>query len=120
MDQLFNIRLSSVGSNKSSTEEHVVPFWRDYLQDVEEEEKGPSKLAKILGFATGATVIPPVGVSPQPSIEFLHEESVSPSRRLPMANTCINCLKLPLLETYDQFKESMDFALGNTQGFRRE
>ncbi|MEQ2227315.1 hypothetical protein ILYODFUR_036431 [Ilyodon furcidens] len=89
MDQLFNILLSSVGSNKRSAEERVVPFWRDYLQDFEEEE-GPSKLAKILGFATGATVIPPVGFSPPPSIEFLHEQFVSPSRQLPMANTCIN------------------------------
>ncbi|MED6240078.1 hypothetical protein ATANTOWER_015760 [Ataeniobius toweri] len=120
MDQLFNIRLSSVGSTKRSAEERVIPFWRDYMQNVEEEEEGPSKLAKILGFSTGATVITLVRFSPQPSIEFLHEQSVSPSRRLPMANTCINCLKLPLLETYDQFKESMDFALGNTQGFGRE
>ncbi|MED6272205.1 hypothetical protein CHARACLAT_027793 [Characodon lateralis] len=72
MDQLFNIRLSSVGSTKRSAAERVVPFWRDYLQDVEEEE-GPSKLAKILGFSTGATVITLIGFSPQPSIEFLHE-----------------------------------------------
>uniref|UniRef100_A0A3P9MTD6 HECT domain-containing protein n=1 Tax=Poecilia reticulata TaxID=8081 RepID=A0A3P9MTD6_POERE len=76
MDQLFNISLSSVG-----------------------KQEGPSKLGKILAFATGATVIPPVGFSPQPSIEFLHEQSIHPSRQLPIANTCINCLKLPMLET---------------------
>lgn len=35
MDQLFHIRLSAVGSNKRQAEERVVPFWRDYLQDVE-------------------------------------------------------------------------------------
>ncbi|KAL7396177.1 hypothetical protein ABVT39_001478 [Epinephelus coioides] len=35
MDHLFHIRLSAVGSNKRRAEEHVVPFWRDYLQDVE-------------------------------------------------------------------------------------
>ncbi|XP_054476984.1 G2/M phase-specific E3 ubiquitin-protein ligase-like [Anoplopoma fimbria] len=119
MDHLFHIRLSEVGSNKRRTEELVVPFWRDYLQDVEEQE-GPSKLGKILAFATGASVVPPVGFSPQPSIDFLHEHSSSPKQRLPMANTCINCLKLPLLDTYEAFRESMDFAIGNTQGFGRE
>ncbi|XP_033990023.1 G2/M phase-specific E3 ubiquitin-protein ligase-like [Trematomus bernacchii] len=119
MDHLFHILLSEVGSNKIRTEEVVVPFWRDYLQDVEDQE-GPPKLGKILAFATSASVIPPVGFSPQPSIDFLHGHPSSPKQRLPMANTCINCLKLPLLETYDDFKECMDFALGNTQGFGRE
>ncbi|XP_078029666.1 G2/M phase-specific E3 ubiquitin-protein ligase-like [Epinephelus lanceolatus] len=119
MDHLFHIRLSAVGSNKRRAEEHVVPFWRDYLQDVE-EQVGPSKLGKILAFAKGANVIPPVGFSPQPSIDFLHDQSISTRRHLPMANTCINCLKLPLLDTYEDFRESMDFALGNPQGFGRE
>ncbi|XP_054608769.1 uncharacterized protein LOC129179453 [Dunckerocampus dactyliophorus] len=119
MDHLFHIRLSAVGSNKRRAEERVVPFWRDYLQDVEEQE-GSSKLGKILAFATGASVIPPVGFSPQPSVDFLHDQPVSSRRCLPMANTCINCLKLPLLDTYEDFRESMDFALGNTQGFGRE
>ncbi|KAI4812495.1 hypothetical protein KUCAC02_023881 [Chaenocephalus aceratus] len=86
------------------------------------DQEGPPKLGTILAFATGASVIPPVGFSPQPSIDFLHGHPSSPKQRLPiaMANTCINCLKLPLLETYDDFKECMDFALGNTQGFGRE
>uniref|UniRef100_A0A3B3VIE7 HECT domain-containing protein n=1 Tax=Poecilia latipinna TaxID=48699 RepID=A0A3B3VIE7_9TELE len=92
----------------TGSEERTVTFWRDYLQDV--EEGGPSKLGKILAFATGATIIPPAGFSPQPSIEFLHEQSIHPSRQLPMANTCIHPLKLPMLETYDHFKESMDFG----------
>uniref|UniRef100_A0A3B3X3V8 HECT domain-containing protein n=1 Tax=Poecilia mexicana TaxID=48701 RepID=A0A3B3X3V8_9TELE len=92
----------------TGSEERTVTFWRDYLQDV--EGGGPSKLGKILAFATGATIIPPAGFSPQPSIEFLHEQSIHPSRQLPMANTCIHPLKLPMLETYDHFKESMDFG----------
>lgn len=118
IDHLFHIRLSVVGSNKRRAEEVVVPFWRDYLQDVEEQE-GPSKLGKILAYATGASVIPSIGFSPQPSIDFLHDQSFSPKCHLPMANTCINCFKLPLLDTYEDFKESMDFALHNTQGFGR-
>uniref|UniRef100_A0A3B3RGX7 HECT domain-containing protein n=1 Tax=Paramormyrops kingsleyae TaxID=1676925 RepID=A0A3B3RGX7_9TELE len=119
MDHLFEIRLSPVGSNKRSAEECVVPFWRDYLQDVE-DQVGSSKLGKILAFATGAAIIPPVGFSPQPSIDFLHDQFVSSRHRLPMANTCINCLKLPVLDTYEDFVESMDFAFDNTQGFGKE
>ena len=84
------------------------------------EQEGPSKLGKILAFATGASVIPPVGFSPQPSIDFLHDHSSSPRSCLPMANTCINCLKLPLFDKYGDFRERMDFAIGNTQGFGRE
>ena len=34
-DHLFHIWLSEEGSNKRRVEERVVPFWRDYLQDVE-------------------------------------------------------------------------------------
>ncbi|MED6243903.1 hypothetical protein ATANTOWER_029703 [Ataeniobius toweri] len=85
------------------------------------DEEGSSKLQNILVFATGANEIPPVGFSPAPSIEFNHEgsEESSSKRMFPMANTCINCLKLPLITSYEAFKESMDFALGNTQGFGR-
>ncbi|XP_050950442.1 G2/M phase-specific E3 ubiquitin-protein ligase [Labeo rohita] len=84
-------------------------------------EGGSDRLGKILAFATGADAIPPIGFSPQPSIEFLHQDDApSTARLLPMANTCINCLKLPLHISYQAFKESMEFALGNTQGFGRE
>ncbi|XP_059209526.1 G2/M phase-specific E3 ubiquitin-protein ligase-like [Centropristis striata] len=119
MDQLFEIRLSVAGSNKRMAEERVVPFWRDYLLDIE-EEAGASKLSGVLAFATGASIVPPIGFSPRPTIDFLHHQSVSPGRCLPMANTCINCLKLPLCDTYTEFKDSMDYALENTQGFGRE
>ncbi|XP_016521610.1 G2/M phase-specific E3 ubiquitin-protein ligase-like [Poecilia formosa] len=119
MDQLFTPRLSPKGSNKRRLEEDVIPLWRDYLQDAEDEE-GSSKLQNILVFATGASEIPPIGFSPGPSIEFLHGSSEeSHTKKLPMANTCINCLKLPVLTCYEVFKENMDFALANTQGFGR-
>ncbi|XP_037548507.1 G2/M phase-specific E3 ubiquitin-protein ligase, partial [Nematolebias whitei] len=120
MDDLFTPRLAPKGSNRRRVEETVIPLWRDYLQDAEDEE-GSSKLQNILVFATGANEIPPIGFIPAPSIEFLHEGSEESSSKLmlPMANTCINCLKLPLLTTYEVFKENMDFALWNTQGFGR-
>ncbi|KAJ4945705.1 hypothetical protein JOQ06_023384 [Pogonophryne albipinna] len=55
------------GSNKRTAEERVVTYWRDYLQDAEEEE-GPTKVQKILAFATGASVVPPISFSPTPSV----------------------------------------------------
>ncbi|XP_059409391.1 G2/M phase-specific E3 ubiquitin-protein ligase-like [Carassius carassius] len=117
VDNLFTIRLSPVGSNRRHTEEVVVPFWRDYLTDAEDQE-GTQKLETILAFATGANTVPPIGFFPQPSVEFLHREHDAESTsKLPIANTCINCLKLPLHTTYRDFQENMDFALGNTHGF---
>ncbi|KAG7470308.1 G2 M phase-specific E3 ubiquitin-protein ligase-like [Solea senegalensis] len=87
-------------------EEVVITFWRDYLQDAEEEE-GPSKLQKILAFATGASVVPPTGLSRSPSVEFIHKEDddFSSTPLFPMANTCVNCIRLPLHVSYQLFKE---------------
>ncbi|XP_076738804.1 G2/M phase-specific E3 ubiquitin-protein ligase-like [Maylandia zebra] len=120
VDDLFNIHLSPEGSNRRAAEEMVVTFWRDYLQDAEEEE-GPSKLQKILAFATGATAVPPIGFSPAPSIEFIHrgDDDFSSTPIFPLANTCVNCIRLPLHVSYQLFKEKFDFALGNTYGFGR-
>ncbi|XDV25542.1 hypothetical protein PO909_029448, partial [Leuciscus waleckii] len=118
MDDLFSISLSPEGSNKRAAEEIVVTFWRDYLQDAEEEE-GSSKLQKILAFSTGASVVPPIGFSPTPSVQFIHkgEDDFSSTPMFPMANTCVNCIRLPLHVSYQLFKEKFDFALGNTYGF---
>ncbi|XP_031138120.1 G2/M phase-specific E3 ubiquitin-protein ligase-like [Sander lucioperca] len=82
LEQLFEIRLSAVGSNKRRAEECVVAFWRDYLLDVEEQE-GPLQLGGILAFATGANSIPPLGFSPRPSVDFLHELPLRQGRHLP-------------------------------------
>uniref|UniRef100_A0A3P8RJW6 HECT domain-containing protein n=1 Tax=Amphiprion percula TaxID=161767 RepID=A0A3P8RJW6_AMPPE len=97
LDDLFAIRLSPEGSNKRVVEE------------------------KILAFATGASVVPPIGFSPSPSVEFIHkgDDDFSSTPLFPMANTCVNCIRLPLHASYQLFKEKFDFALGNTYGFGR-
>ncbi|XP_034755550.1 G2/M phase-specific E3 ubiquitin-protein ligase-like isoform X2 [Etheostoma cragini] len=106
VEDLFSIHLSPEGSNKRAAEEMVITFWRDYLQDAEEE--GPSKLEKILAFTTGA------------SVQFIHKGDDGFSTSMfPLANTCVNCIKLPLHVSYQLFKEKFDFALGNTYGFGR-
>ncbi|KAE8300718.1 G2/M phase-specific E3 ubiquitin-protein ligase [Larimichthys crocea] len=112
MDHLFAIRWSEMGSNNRAHENRVVAYWRDYLQDAEEDE-GPPKLGDILSFATGCDVMPPIGFSPKPSLEFQRG-------RYPIANTCVNCLRIPLHQSYEDFKSNMDFAIRNTQGFGME
>uniref|UniRef100_A0A3P8S9T1 HECT domain-containing protein n=1 Tax=Amphiprion percula TaxID=161767 RepID=A0A3P8S9T1_AMPPE len=84
LDDLFAIRLSPEGSNKRVVEE------------------------KILAFATGASVVPPIG-----------DDDFSSTPLFPMANTCVNCIRLPPHASYQLFKEKFDFALGNTYGFGR-
>ncbi|XP_041916321.1 G2/M phase-specific E3 ubiquitin-protein ligase-like isoform X2 [Alosa sapidissima] len=116
LDEFFIIHRSEEGPNKWTAEDAVIPLWRDYLSDA--ETQGTEKLASILIFATGASRIPPLGFSPRPSVEFLHKEhGTDTTYKLPIANTCINCLKLPLHTTYNDFQENIDFALDNTHGF---
>lgn len=68
-------------------------------------------LEDLLMFATGLAALPPAGMTPPPRIEFLSD---SP---FPVANTCANTLKLPLLESYSVFKANMDFGIQNAPGF---
>lgn len=81
-------------------------------------EEGSQRLGAILAFATGSDQVPPIGFHPQPSIAF-HHDTETP-QRFPVANTCINCLRLPLYSTYSAFKSNMDFAIDNTHGFGKE
>uniref|UniRef100_A0A8D0A291 HECT domain-containing protein n=1 Tax=Sander lucioperca TaxID=283035 RepID=A0A8D0A291_SANLU len=112
LEQLFEIRLSA----------EVLParfnFFFGVLWCISfSEQEGPLQL---LVFATGANAIPPLGFSPQPSVDFLHELPLRQGRHLPTANTCINCLRLPVLKKFEDFKETMEFALKNTQGFGQD
>lgn len=114
LDGLFHITFSIDGSNRKFVESRVVAFWRDCLQDTEEGNT-ESSLECILAFATGSNTVPPVGFCPEPSLEFLHPQDVA--AKFPIANTCVNCLRLPLLDNYENFKTNMDFVICNTQGF---
>ena len=64
----------------------------------------------VLMFSTGLRSLPPAGLDPLPRLEFLDN---SP---FPMANTCGNVLKLPLLDSYRVFKTQMDFGMQNSPG----
>ncbi|KAK3544533.1 hypothetical protein QTP86_015265 [Hemibagrus guttatus] len=105
-------------------------FAREHLDDPEEDwenvicclscrlvfsEEEPTKLEDILTFTTGSDVVPPIGFSPQPSLEFLHSEG-----RYPVANICINCFRLHIHKTYEDFKNDKDFGIQNIRVFGME
>ncbi|KAJ1170684.1 hypothetical protein NDU88_002557 [Pleurodeles waltl] len=116
---MFNIKFSPSGSNYRIQEEHIIGYWRDYLQDCE-ELTCQAKIKDILCFVTGANTVPPLGFNPQPSIEFLHVCSGQVQLSMfPEANTCGNVLRLPLSMSYEEFKTNMDFGILNSPGFGR-
>ncbi|XP_078792879.1 G2/M phase-specific E3 ubiquitin-protein ligase-like isoform X1 [Oryzias latipes] len=107
IENLFKPDLSEAGSNKRNQEERTISFWADYLLDCEESDSVIT-LEDIFMFATGVSGIPPAGLEPLPKLQFLE------SSKFPMANTCANILKLPLLENYNTFKENMTFGIRNS------
>ncbi|KAL6489246.1 hypothetical protein MHYP_G00029870 [Metynnis hypsauchen] len=110
LETMFRPDLSPTGSNRRQKEGKTLGFWADYLLDSEEKMTAVS-LEDLLMFATGLAALPPAGIMPPPRLEFLSD---SP---FPVANTCANTLKLPLLESYSVFKENMDFGIQNAPGF---
>ena len=66
-------------------------------------------LANLLMFAPGLDVIPPLGFDPLPSLQFDHPEGDDNHcmRGVPFANTCANCLHIPVLHDYELFKSLM-------------
>ncbi|XP_051872649.1 G2/M phase-specific E3 ubiquitin-protein ligase isoform X1 [Pristis pectinata] len=115
---LFSVNFSPNGSNRIIAESKVVSFWRDYLADVE-GGKTKASFEGILTFATGTNNIPPISFLPSPAIKFLHSDGII-QYRFPTGQTSLNCLKLPMSKTYEEFKECMDFAICNTPGLKRK
>ncbi|XP_011491109.3 G2/M phase-specific E3 ubiquitin-protein ligase-like isoform X1 [Oryzias latipes] len=110
MENMFTPDLSPPGSTRRQKEAKTLGFWADFLADSEEKLTVVS-LEELLMFATGLAAVPPAGMMPTPRIQFITE---SP---FPVANTCANILKLPLVDTYSIFKENMDFGIQNAPGF---
>ncbi|XP_028650961.1 uncharacterized protein LOC114646789 [Erpetoichthys calabaricus] len=110
LEGLFKPDLSPSGSNRRLKEGQTLGYWADYLLDCEEGQAAVC-VEDVFMFATGLTSLPPSGLEPLPRIEFLDD---SP---FPMANTCSNTMKLPLLDSYKVFKSHMDFGIQNSPGF---
>ena len=74
------------------------------------------KLPDLLMFATGTKQIPPLGFHDPCKITVLQLDSMCGN--LPNSNTCPQELELPLHESYDDFKKSIDCTLSNqSSGF---
>ncbi|XP_035982736.1 G2/M phase-specific E3 ubiquitin-protein ligase [Fundulus heteroclitus] len=109
MENLFQPELSPDGSNRRAQENKTASLWADYLFDCEENNE--VTLEDVLMFATGVPSIPPAGMDPQPRLQYIN------TSKFPMANTCANTLKLPLLDSYITFKHNMNFGIKNSRGF---
>ncbi|XP_033729584.1 G2/M phase-specific E3 ubiquitin-protein ligase-like [Pecten maximus] len=109
-EDLFQYQLDEPGSNSRVNQAQCIAFWRDYLEEVEEETVA-LKFSQILQFCTGAKEVPPLGFSPQPTIAFWDE-------KYPKANTCANTLVLPTTsKRYKEFVGNIEFGILNAQGF---
>ncbi|KAG5838518.1 G2/M phase-specific E3 ubiquitin-protein ligase [Anguilla anguilla] len=110
LESLFKCRLSEKESNRFEWECRTLGFWRDYLQDAEFDMQAVT-LEEILIFATGCETPPALGFSPEPSVEFLADS------KFPTANTSDNVIRVPVKDTYEEFKNDMDFGIKNSSGF---
>ena len=113
---MFTVLHSEEGSNKRDTENLILSYWHDYLQDTEDGETMVT-LSDVLFF--GLKQLPPMRLGWDLSLGFLHDpdkdNNLSP---YPKANTCGPVLQLPIVhKEYDAFKDAMNFAIGNSKGF---
>ncbi|MBN3302887.1 G2E3 ligase, partial [Amia calva] len=108
MGDLFTVHYSS-DENRVTVEMTVVEFWRQYLQDCEDGNCA-SSLEMILIFATSADTVPAIGFTPEPCVEFIHEQPQSQGM-YPEANPSFNCILLPVVSCYDVFRRNMDYAI---------
>ncbi|XP_017675971.1 PREDICTED: G2/M phase-specific E3 ubiquitin-protein ligase isoform X2 [Lepidothrix coronata] len=98
--------LFSIHSSSDVNKVKGADFWMGYLQDVESGESVVT-FEDILLFVTGSSFIPSIGFDPEPTIKFLHI-------RYPIGNRLLNCLELPITNTYQQFKNKMELTIRNT------
>jgi hypothetical protein len=114
--QIISVHFSEEGSNNRLSENLVISYWNDYLQDTEEAETEMS-LSGLLFFCTGCKEMPPLGC--HVTVDFLHEpENNGELSKFPKANTCGCVLALPVThKSYQSFKDAMTFAVANSKGF---
>lgn len=84
-----------------------------------------STFQDVFAFTTGLKSPPPLGLNPEPSIAFLHVENLNhglerKDRFLPVANTCINQIKIPCnpnIRRCRQFIADLELAFTGYEGF---
>lgn len=80
-------------------------------------------IGNLLRFVTCMETIPPLGFDPEPKIFFGHADMLSPDDKtvdFPYANTCANTIRLPVLDSYEKFKNNMMVAMEIVTTFTNE
>ncbi|XP_019211544.1 G2/M phase-specific E3 ubiquitin-protein ligase [Oreochromis niloticus] len=110
LENIFRVQFGPPGSSRRQEETRVISYWQDYLLSVE-ERNGSLSLEDILMFATGLREIPPAAIQPKPRLLF------QTTSRFPVADVCANTIKIPVLHSYEDFQEAMDYGIQNSPGF---
>ncbi|KAK3588095.1 hypothetical protein CHS0354_012151 [Potamilus streckersoni] len=97
----------------TKVEQRTTEFWKTYLSIVE-AGGSPINLENILMFATGMKEQP---YGQYPKIYFNHSYFGEPASKYPTSSTCSCVLYLPLHDTFEEFKEAMDFGILNGDQF---
>lgn len=115
-NQIVSVCFSEEGSNRRLTENRIMSYWGDYVQDIEEAETEIS-FSDVVFFSTGCKKLPPLGF--YITVEFLHQPEINGElSKFPKANTCGCILALPVIhKSYQPFKDAMTFAVANSKGF---
>ncbi|XP_026016631.1 G2/M phase-specific E3 ubiquitin-protein ligase-like [Astatotilapia calliptera] len=110
LENIFHVQFGPPGSSRRQEETRVLSYWQDYLLSVE-ERNGSLSLEDILMFATGLRELPPAAIQPKPQLLF------QTTSRFPVADVCANTIKIPVLHSYEDFQEAMDYGIQNSPGF---
>ncbi|XP_013856467.1 G2/M phase-specific E3 ubiquitin-protein ligase [Austrofundulus limnaeus] len=115
MKSLFTIKWSPVGSNRKDKEEDTI-FWWDWWLLAIQDGRVDISFEQLLIFVFGADAVPPLGFTPNPSIEFYDQEPGE--RRVPYSSTCSITLFLPRgVESDGDFTELMEMSIKCSHGF---
>ncbi|PIK51156.1 putative G2/M phase-specific E3 ubiquitin-protein ligase-like [Apostichopus japonicus] len=118
MERLFSHDLSPEGSNRRMAEARTLTYWLDMLIDIDDKQSTISH-RDILIFATGLDTVPAIGFQSSPQLQFLHDAEINEGQisQFPKAHTCACILKLPIHNSYELFKEKMEFGILSAAGF---
>ncbi|XP_068723494.1 uncharacterized protein [Montipora capricornis] len=105
--KLLEAVFSEMGTNRRQQEERTYRLFLNYLKEVSAARRANGKISleDVLKFVTGCNYEPVLGFQMKPSICF---DTTMPSC-IPISNTCINRLTLPIGEKVPESKEELFF-----------
>ncbi|XP_071841181.1 G2/M phase-specific E3 ubiquitin-protein ligase-like [Apostichopus japonicus] len=117
MERLFSHDLSPEGSNRRMAEARTLTYWLDMLIDIDDKQSTISH-RDILIFTTGLDTVPAIGFQSSPQLQFLHDAEFNEGQRsqFPKVHTCACILKLLIHNSYELFKEKIEFGILSAAG----